>query len=321
MAEKNKELSYLFLFIIIFSASLVLSYHYVQQVDRPTIEARIISHNEILNKEAPSPYRYRILVPFVSDFFISILKNFISYKLSFLLIYAFYDFIAIFLILFLSFFYFSFWFSQKDSLIGTLLVAISMVVALRGHYYQPWSLLEAAIFPLSLILIKKRKEVFLGILIFLAALNRETAILIPPLYLFCSIDFNNFKKSFKKTFPIFIIFVMIFFTVFIPLRLIMGNADRIQPEPIMPLLEYNLQPHNLVSSLVNNAVFFGLFWIPIILGFRYAPKFVKKTVFLIAMYFPLWLLFGGWNETRLLMLLYPVLVTFGLSYFLKPKDL
>jgi hypothetical protein len=64
----------------------------------------------------------------------------------------------------------------------------------------------------------------------------------------------------------------------------------------------------------------GTGWLLAILGFGRAPRFVKRTTALLAVYLPAYLIFGYWYEVRLLMPLYPVLLPLALSGLYQPHD-
>jgi len=110
-------------------------------------------------------------------------------------------------------------------------------IAPKDHWYQPWSLLEPGFFSLALILaVFYRDKVGLGFLLTaLAALNRETAIFIPLLFLL-TFDFKALSiKQFLSLLFMFLIWTGIFFG----LRYFRGNAPH--AEIIIGLFSHNTQ--------------------------------------------------------------------------------
>jgi hypothetical protein len=55
-------------FLLIISVSAVIAYSYYDRVDSPNYELREDLHKQIIQGTAPSPYRYRVLVPFTCNY-------------------------------------------------------------------------------------------------------------------------------------------------------------------------------------------------------------------------------------------------------------
>lgn len=189
--ENNIELSIL---ILILSVSAVIANGYFNKVDKPNFESRYELHNQIIAGTAPSPYRYRVLVPFVGEFLTQGLSVVFPVRASFLLAYAIYDLLSIFFLLVVLFFWLRTWFNKDRALIGVLFVAGTMPIALQDHYFQPWSLLEAGLFSAALIAIHRKHYWLLAFLVVLASLNRETAVFIPLAFLL-TIDMKSGNYS------------------------------------------------------------------------------------------------------------------------------
>ena len=187
--EQEKELRKLYIvFALLFSISLAIGDYYYHRIDKPNLEARLKLHGKIIDGTARSPYRYRILVPFVMEALAKTLPRFIPANKRFLLSYLVYDIAVVFFILGLLFVYLRLWFSVEQSLIGVLFVSSTMIVAMKNHYYQPWSFLETVLFTFGLLAIFKKKYVVFAVLVVLATLNRATAIFLPLAYLLISIN-------------------------------------------------------------------------------------------------------------------------------------
>ena len=310
--EKKRDLSAL---ILILSVSVVIAYGYFNRVDRPNFESRLELHNQIITGTAPSPYRYRIIVPFAAEVFTKALSVVWPVKSSFLISYAIYDLLAVFFLLAGLFFLLRTWFNREQALIGVLFVAGTMPIALQDNYFQPWSLLEAGLFSAALLAIHSKRYWLLASLVALAALNRETAVFIPLAFLL-TIDMKNFLNTINKNDwkPIVLFggLLLIWAVVFFGLRYFLGSTSHI--ETMEGLLARNITKGSLFYTCVNGSLFLGGLWVFAFLGFRYAPLFIKRVALIIPLYFITVMFFGVWYEVRLLMPLYPVLVPLGLSF-------
>jgi len=302
---------YLFPIFLIFSASLVLTYGYFYRVDLPNYIGRLELHNQIIEGNAGSPFNYRVLVPFIADKLYFLFSMISSNKTAFLLSYAVYDLLSIFFLLSMLFIWLKNWFKIDHALIGVLFVSTTMPIALQNHGYQPWSLLETGFFSAALILIYKNKIIPLFILVLFASLNRETAVFIAFLYLFANL---NLKKPIlnSETVLIFSGLFVISISVFISLRYFRGITPSV--ETIAGLFLRNITKENLYHTIINSFFIFGFFWIYIILGLRKTPVFIKRVSLVIPFYIITILIWGVWFEVRLLMPLYPIFLSIGLSY-------
>ena len=110
--------------ILILSVSAVIAYGYFGRVDRPNFELRLELHNQIITGTAPSPYRYRILVPFAGEILTRTLLVILPMKAAFLLSYAIYDLTVIFFLLAVLFLWLRTWFNMEQALIGVLFIAV-----------------------------------------------------------------------------------------------------------------------------------------------------------------------------------------------------
>ena len=309
--------------LVILSVSAAVAYNYYSLVDRPNLDSRIELHNSILNGTAPSPYRHRILVPIAVEPIILMISQFTSYSLSFLIAYALYDFLGIACILIALYAYLRLWFPKYPSLVGVLFVAATMTVALRDHYFQPWSLLETALFTISLLLIFRRKHALLGITVVLAALNRETAIMIPLAYLLMNIEVErrgNYGDSIvpwnvrvsRRVLMLFLTYLALCGAILIGIRAFMGDAQSV--EAVGELFATNVELKSLLKTVVNLSLFMGIFWVAAALGFRQAPAFVRRTVLIVPFYVVPIVVLGLWFEVRTFMPLYAVLVPLAVAF-------
>lgn len=307
--------------VLILSVSAVIAYGYFNRVDRPYFESRLELHNQIIAGTAPSPYRYRILVPFIGEALTQGLSVVLTVKSSFLLAYAIYDMLSISFLLLVLFFYLRTWFSKEQALIGVLFVAGTIPIALQDHYFQPWSLLEAGLFSVSLVAIHRKYYWLLASLVVLASLNRETSLFIPVAFLLTidvrSLLLNMRSKHEWKPILLFTGLFFIWAAVFWGLRHFLGSASHV--ETIEGLLARNTTRGSLFHTFANGILFLGVFWVFALMGFGHAPRLIKRVALIVLPYLLTVAVWGVWYEVRLLMPLYPVLVPLGLS-FLYPQE-
>lgn len=318
--------------ILILSIAATLTHEYVFRIDVPNLPLRMKLHDQIISGHAESPYRYRILVPYANESLIKLLGRVsptVSREILFIISYLIYDFLAISLLLLGLYEYLRRWFTNEQSLIGVLFVALTIPVMLRDHYFQPWSLLEAGLFSLALLAAyQSRFWVFAGI-VAAASLNRETTALI---VLACfmarlgekmafsdssgvsvdGINADDRAVSYRRLIFIFGCFAALWGAIYVLLISYLGGAEPIH-NPFQ-LLELNLSAGLLPHVLRLNAVFFGAFWVFAVFGWPYAPGFVRGTLWIIPIYLAVLLFWSVAIEVRLLMTLYPVIVPLGLSY-------
>lgn len=309
---------------IILTLSLTLSYLYYNEVILSEFSRSVELHSQILNNEAYSPYQYRILVPNLLNLFIVPISSMVSYNLAFKVISIIYFFSCITIYLSILYSFLSKFFDNFQSLFGIMIIGITIPLALRDHYYQPWTILEALFILISMILIEKDKFVSLILILILATLNRETAVLIPLLYFFIKVfSFSITNKEFNieyKNLSKFLGLIFVWLVIFFGLRMLLpSNTDNIT---LASVWEFNTSKYGLFKAFINISMFLGFLWIYLISGFKQSPDFIKKSSLIIPIYLLAVLLFGMWYEVRLLIILYPLFIPIILSriFNVKPKN-
>jgi len=307
--ESQRELLAL---ALVASAAAVIAYRYFSLVDRPNLVPRLTLHQQILAGTAPSPYRYRMLAPLSAELLRRVL-NILGARQAFLLAYAIYDLVAILFSLIALYLWVRRWFSWELSLIGVLFIASTMPIALQNHYFQPWSLLEAGFFSLALLAIRAKRYGCLALLVLLATLNRETAVFIPLTLFVAYLEFPGVSsRQDWKPLLLSLALLLEWAMVYGALRCLQGNAPH--GLTVQALLTKNLSRINLLLALVHGGLFFGCFWLFVILGYRDAPPFVRRAARVLPLYLLAIAIWGVWYEVRLLMPLYPFLLPLGVSF-------
>jgi len=264
---------------------------------------RIEAHTDIVSGGL-APYRYRILVPYLVNVLIVNLSHYVGNGLAFLLSYATYFFAAIATLLVSLYLYLRLWLDDKSALIGCLIAAFTMPVGLR--YFYPYSFLEVTLFIIALYLIYRHADGWLLPLVLIASLNRETAIFIVVAY-----------AIHRRKLPMSLALGLAWLGVFVVLRLWLGDAPR--SVTVADIWAENTSPRGIYEGALNSLIFFGVLWFAAIRHYPQAASFLKQMAIVGLLYIITILAFGRWEETRLLMMLYPIVLPLALQT-LNPND-
>jgi len=306
-----------YVFALILSLAACITYNYVSQVEEQYTNPRLRLHKEIIDREAPSPYNYRVLVPWITELSATIACSIgkADYLYAWEIAYAIYDFISLALLLTTLFVFLRIWYSVSLSMVGVFFCAALLPMSLRDHYFQPWSLIEAWFFCLAFLLSYKRNFSLLVMLTILAAFNRVTAIFIPLIYFLGSFRLNwirerHYKKIMKITLN-FIFMLLSAIVVILFVRYFQGHQEHVIT--ISQLWRRNTNFFAMMLSTKHWVLFLGAGWIIAYRGWRESGVFLRYQTLLIPIYLIPVLIFGVWREVRLLLPLYPILIALMLN--------
>jgi hypothetical protein len=273
---------------------------------------RLDEHRLILTHGERPPAQYRVLVPYLLDPPIRFFANYMPYEKSFGRVYAAFYLAAMTGILYSLFAYLRIFFTDEQALVGALVPAATMPMALRSYDYAPYSQLEPIFFAVGLILMYRRRHVWLGLLIALATINRETGIFLVLLFMVV-------LPLTLKRLRIGAVYLMIWAATYFGLRWVI---------PAGPPRYWTLDTvwygnthewNQILISLVNVALLYGAFWIFALLGLPRAPRFVRRSAIIAPPYIVTVGAWGVWTEVRLLQPLYPIIVPLALSFLFAPR--
>lgn len=301
------------LILILISASLIVWYMHVRGIDIPKKAERRALHAQIINQQAPSPYRYRLLVPVLAEGTAAILNPLLGRENAVFAAYALLEMLAVVGLALMLHALFVAFFDPPAAAAGALFANLSMVVAMRDHYFQPWSPVCALLFAAAALLLYKNKTALFAVLVAVGALTRETTVLLVPMYFFIFAGKDNYRSTALRS----LLLLMMWSGIYMTVRNFQGSAPYVHQ--ISDILSKNLEGRNLFIAAVNITLFMGIFWVFIFKGFYRAPPFIRRLALYVPFYMVLFLVFGVWKEVRLLMPLYPVLIPLGLSYLFTPK--
>ena len=307
---------------IIVSIAAALTYNYFWFIELPGINARMLLHQSILDGTAEPPYNYRLLVPLLTESSANIISfvSGIPFKISFALSYIIYNIFSLSLFLFTLYVYLKEWHSKSLSIIGTLFCAALLPISLRDHYFQPWSLIEAWFFVMTMYATYKARFSWVVIITGLAVLNRTTGIFIPLIYLLGSVDFkaliNHPQNSNIKSIAYkFTLLVSISLVLILIVRNIQEGGAHIHS--LTWIFEHNITRFNLAMALINLSLFSGAWWVFSIFGFKHADRYTKQLLVFVPLYLVPIIIFGLWKEVRMLLPIYPIIISLGLFYISK----
>lgn len=314
---------------LLLAIALPLSLAHYTFIDRVYLDARMELHAQIINGSAESPYRYRVLVPFVAEGLIRILKGPVGWPAwrAFLYAYGLVDAGLIAMLLGSLFLYLRRWLSWGFSMAGILGVAAVFPMTLFEQYFQPWSYLETALLALTLVAAQsRRKELWAAICILLASLNRESGIFAVLAFFLATFDFERLFSGLRqrtlridwKALLTTLGLGLIWLAVFLGLRAWRGNTPQIHS--LMELWQYNTRPDALLKTGVHWLAFIGPVAILAVCGMRAAPGVFRRLVWLLPFYLVTILAWGIWSEVRLLLPLYVVLLPPALFFIAAQMD-
>lgn len=304
--------------LILLSVAAVVAQVYYTRVIKPNLEVALERNDKIVAGTEVSPYRYRVLVPFVAEGLTRLLSLRTPRPTAFRLSYRILDPCAVVMFVLFLFWWLAEWFPDDQALVGVLFVAATIPIALQDHDFQPWSLPEAALFTGALVAIHRKRFWLVAAIVALATLNRETAFFIPVAFFLMTVGTRPFEMNRENRGAIlrFLILLVIWAVIFVGLRLARGTAPPLQP--LADLFRWNRDPESLRRAVTNWTLFLGAFWIFALLGIRSAPRSLRRLALLIPLYLVTVLIWGVWFEVRLLMTLYAVIVPLALFYIYGP---
>ncbi len=301
----------LLLWGILLTASGVSAYDWSFRVDDPIKQERLDTHNRIVNRTARAPERYRVLVPYLLDLPIRALAQFMPYEKAFGRVYAAYYWLAISVMLYALHLGLRTYFTSEQALVGVLLAASTLPMALRYHAYSPYSLLEPTFFALALLWIREERHVLLALLTLIATLNRETGIFVVFFLLAVApLDRRHVRSAATL--------LTIWAATFWGLRWYAGDAPRFFD--LRTTWHGNTHTiEQLMIAATSWLLMLGALWLYAVMGISRAPAFVRRSALVLPAYALTILMWGAWVEVRLWLPMYPVILPLALSYLFPPS--
>lgn len=270
-----------------------VAYIFMTRVERPFVEARLMLQEDILEGSALEPFRFRVLVPFLGDLGQNLSSSVLPEEWGHLLTFFFLNFLFLWATLW-NIWNFNQTLPVQGKIISIFSFGFAANIGLFDHYYQPWSLLEAAIVSTAFRFAVRGKFGWLPVLTLFGTLNRDTGVILPlSLLLFLLLT----KQMEAKKLALVLFSGLVGGGTFIALRILIGPAEQVTP--IEQVLEMNLAAIGLLKFSINIFLMFGLGWFLVTWGGRTSPY---RSIWLSFLpYLALIVVFGVWLEVRLLL--------------------
>ena len=276
-------------------------------------------HQNVIAGVAGSPYRYRVLVPFLLEALTRVFSVAMPREVAFLAASLVYDCLAFVAQLLILFALVRQFFSRRQAFVGLTYIAGLSVLTLAYFTYQPWSILEVALFALGFLLAYRGRWVWVGVVVVLGALNRETGVFLPLALLLASLGslwplrINTLSRETRIAFGL----VVLSTAIFAGLRLVRGSAPAV--DPLGLVVARNLERNNLIAAGGAVVLFLGLGWYYACRGLPSAPNYVRRLARVVPFYLAAFVIWGWWREVRILTSLYPILLPLVLTYCYAPR--
>ena len=286
---------------ITFSTGILLSYIYIKVVVSKNISLTVNLLESITNGTAPQPYNHRVLIPYLNEliinFFESIKFSFYflnnPYNQSFSLV-TYYN-VTITLVFIFSVFslmYFNKKYITKTNIITIYFFNIFFIMStFINHGFQPWSYLDIGLYPLSFVLLNKKKPnyILFYLVCFLSILNRETGLLILSFPLVKNL-FNDKRISLKSIYFLLIMTIgcMLYYLF---LKTLPYNENT---NSILDVFKENISVRMIIQSII---IYYWMYFIIIKSNLNYIINSWISVPFIVL--FGFILVFGIWIESRM----------------------
>lgn len=280
---------------------------YVHFIAVPLADARFEMHQLIIRKEALSPYRYRVLLPWTIHWIASWAEGagLFSYRAAVARLYAASTAIGLAAGFALFYGYMRRWFSPEAALAGPLYLCALMPFAFMHVAFQPWSWWELAVFTGGAWLaLEGRRRPFL-ILVIAASLLRETAGLLALVYFLG-------RMGAERPRPLMLwagLCGAASAGVFFGLRFALGWALHVgqgtYPDPLFHRLKYNLTH---VMPLATLMLFYGIFWILALKDLRAKPRPLVNLLWFVPVFLAVHFFSAHMNESRYYFEIAPIIM-------------
>lgn len=194
------------LLFIVFFAAIILAYFQTIRIDAPNYELKLKRHTSIIENTVEYPYKYRLVNPYITHVWYSVLSSAVSEKPAFLFAYFLQNMLVFgFLMLALSKF-FRLWFDDTGAIACLILFALMIPLSLTG-YDVLGDMTTAGIMALGFYFINTGREKYLYPLVFIGAFNELQVILLIPFYFFAKKSGLGSKKVWINSILLTIIFI------------------------------------------------------------------------------------------------------------------
>ena len=278
-----------------------ISYFYAGSVLYPGRAMALPLHRQVLAGTAPSPYAYRVLAPWTIEAVSRAAGALFGLPAqnAFLFAEVVWSTLAIWCSLAALGWLLGRWWGPLGTATGAVLGTFSMNMALRDHYYQPWSLIEPALFALGYWAIRRDRFATLIILVAVGTINRETACFLVLLYVmyWWPLGRDRAIRAGKLC--------LSWLAVFLTVRAVVGAKPFVNE--LWQVLALNVQPAWLAHTGAAWLMFLGPFWYFFWRGIPLLDGRSRRAMLCLLAFGAVLFIEGYWWETRPWMSFYCVL--------------
>lgn len=308
----------IFLVVALFASYYFCRLRFLQAEEFPSLDFLI----QISSHSGPTPWQYRILIPFIADFLHQLNLPLLS---SFERIYKALEAASIFLLI-LAFRYYITLFI-KDRALNSLFSFLILFI-LPFHFFFPrpyypnywYDTPSILFFTLGLIAMYKRKWMIYYFIFIIATFNRETTCFLTVIYLLTSLGREKWGKI---TYHFGAQTILWFMIKGFLLKLYMNNPGASGFEWYTVPVYFPIKDVPLVSHLYDNVYFFmnigsyptffsniGFIWIPVLFYHHLIKvEFIKKSLLVVFPFFGGMMLVANIYELRIFEELIPVFLS------------
>jgi len=187
-------------------------------------EKKLTRHTTIINNTIEYPYKYRLLNPYITHIYFSVLKTFLSEKASFLSAYLIQNLLVYGFLIFAVFNLFKLWFDDTGSIVGTLIFALIVPLSLTG-YDTLGDMTTAALMALGFCCINKGKLFMLYPIVFIGTFNEMQIVLLIIFYFIGTKSNFTDKKAWLNFFALTVTFALAYLIIYLLRGGQAGNND------------------------------------------------------------------------------------------------
>jgi hypothetical protein len=220
----------------------------------------------VVTGEAGSPYRYRVLVPWLLEIGTRALAFVGPRDVAYLSASLGYDCLGLVAQMLALYGLCRQWFSPIQALVGVAFTTSATLATFGYFVYQPWSILEVTFYAVGFWLAYRERWLLVGLVVVLASLNRETGIFLPLALLLASLERRDLagrdalraalrRAAVRRACGL----VVLSTAIFGALRLVRGSAPPV--DELADVFSRNLDPNNLSAAGMVLVLFLGLGWI------------------------------------------------------------
>ena len=205
------------------------------------------------------------------------------------------------------------WLEPIAALLGIFILAAVLPETYLFYAMQPADPLNMLVFFLAILILLKKRDIWFLPLLIIGMLNRETAILLPLIFLFVRFGITPVKYWL----PRFITYSFVSLSIYVGLRTVFGTKAPYAPTSLLHYWLINLTDWQTWLQLIG---FFGFFLLFAWQKWREKPEFLRRMTLILPIFFLIHFTVGYMREVRYFLPLLPIILPFALINLSKSQD-